>query len=305
MATTDEAEQKLPTSISDIQNAVETAGAEDESVTDDEDQVEETGQEAEADENAGEESTDESDEDTSEEKSEEQSSDETKEEESKPADKSGYRYSQFTGDGKPETYISNLEEAYTKSSSEGVRLNQELQQAKRQVDAIMGAAGRDADLSAKLHAALTGAPAPASGSPAQGESDAMKNPFLVNAESEWRQASEKEAQEFMDANPEVVSDPKLNAEVKELMEVFSAREYQKNGRLMTAGEAMTAAYRYLGLEDKRNKNDAVQDTKKAVAPTRPQGARKPPKTASGFTDLQLALGEQMGVSKEKLEKFAK
>lgn len=309
MANTDEAEDKAPTSVHDIRSAVETAGAEDESVTEDDEREDSVEDEAEADKDAGEDSPkDGAEEEDSEDKTEEDESqgDKPEGDDSKPTDKSERRYSQFAGDGKPETYISNLEEAYSKSSAEGLRLNQELKQSKNQLDGIMRAVGKDPDLANKLHAALTGSSAPAGDSSDKGGSDATKSPFLVDAESQWREKSEKEAQEFMDANPEVVSDPKINADVKHYMEVFSADEYNRNGRLMTAGEAMAKAYKYLGLEDKRETRKGVSDAKKAVAPTRPQGARKPaPKTAAGFTDSQLAIADQMGYSKEKLEKFAK
>lgn len=310
MANTDEADDKKLTGVHDIQSAVETAGAEDESVHEDGDDEQDLDNTAEADEAEGEKSTEGADteEEDSEGKTDEDESegDESEADDSKPTDKSERRFAQLAGDGKPETYITNLEKAYSESSAEALRLNQELKQSKNQLDGIMRAVGTDTELANKLHAALTGSPAPAGDSSDKGGSDATKSPFLVDAESQWREKSEKEAQEFMDANPEVVSDPKINADVKHYMEVFSADEYNRNGRLMTAGEAMAKAYKYLGLEDKRETRKGVSDAKKAVAPTRPQGARKPaPKTAAGFTDSQLAIADQMGYSKEKLEKFAK
>lgn len=306
MANTDEAKETTPTSVSDIQNAVETAGSEDESVDNDQEQVEEKDHKAEAGDNAGEESTDEAtEEESTEGKSEEdESKSESEEDESKPSDKkdSEYRFSQFAGDGKPETYISNLEKAYKESSAQGVRLNQELKQAQSRVDSIMRAVGGDPDLAEKLHKILSGDTSAATSA----QSSQTKDPFLVNAETQWRTQSEKEAQEFIDANPEVVSNPDLNSEVKHWMEIISHDEYNRNGRLMTAGEAMAKAYKYLGHEDKREQRKSMNDAKKAAASTRPQGSRKPaPKTGGEFTDSQLAFAEQMGFSKDKLEKFAK
>lgn len=304
MATTDDAEDKKVTTAHDIRNAVETAGSADESVNEDDEVVEEQDDtKAEADESKGDDSTDEdTDEDSDDE--EDESKKQSEDDDSKPKDKSEYRFSQFAGDGKPETYIKNLEEGYKNSSAEAIRLNTELKQANSRFENMVKIIKSDPELDKRMEAAYSGNKDGGNGGTAP-QSNASSDPFLVNAATEWREQSEKSAQEFIDANPEVVSDPKINAEVKEWMETISAKHYDSTGKLMTAGEAMSRAYRVLGYEDKREQRKSMSDAKKAAAPTRPQGSRKPAKTASDFTESQLDLAAQMGLSKEKLEKFAK
>lgn len=305
MATTEDTEEKkTPTTSTDIRTAVETAGSADESVQD-EDEEQEDDSKVEAGDESGEDDGGEGgeeDDSKSGKSDDDESKDDTKPKKSDEGAKSEYRFTQFAGDGTPESYISNLEKAYENSSAEGIANHQKFQQAERRINAVMDAVRGDKDLADKLHAALTGSPSAAS---PKGEAAPTTDPFLVNAKNEWERKSTEEAQEFIDANPEVVSNPEINAEVKKWMEVFSNQEYTDKGRLMTAGEAMSKAYKYLGYEDKRDAKKSLSDAKAAVAPTRPQGSRKPAKTASDFTDSQLKMGEMLGLSKEKLDKFGK
>lgn len=307
MANTEEEEAKTMTTSTDIRTAVETSKGADESDEElDEEQEDDAKSEAEDDsdkggEGDGGEEEDDSD-DSKKSEDEDDSKDDSKDDKADADKDSGYRYTQFVGDGKPETYISNLEKAYENSSAEGINLNQKLKQATNRVDAIVAAAKADPELAEKLTAVLSGTPSDAA---PKGEAAPTTDPFLVDAKTKWEQQSTKEAEEFIAANPEVVSNPTIKADVQHWMEVFSREEYKTNGRLMTAGEAMKLAYNRLGLEDKREARKSLSDAKKAVAPTRPQGSRKPVSTASDFTDTQVDLAKKMGVSKEKLDKYAK
>lgn len=305
MTKTEEEEAKTPTTSTDIRTAVETAGSADESVNDDDDEQEDLDESEAEDSKAGDKSDkggEDEEEDDSGKTDEEESDESTEDDKSKSDKKSEYRFTQFAGDGKPESYISNLEKAYENSSAEGINLNQKLGEVTRRFEAIKQAVNADPDLAAKLKDALTGETSTATG---KTDATATDDPFLVDAKTKWEETSTKEAEAFIAANPEVVSDPKLNAEVKKWMEVFSREEYNNNGKLMTAGEAMAKAYTYLGLEDKRETKKSLSGAKKAVATTRPQGSRKPAKTGSDFTDSQLNFAANMGVSKEKLDKFGK
>lgn len=304
MAKSEEEEAKASTTSTDIRTAVETAGSADESAGDDEDEQEEDANSEAEDEETGddEDSKDTEDEDESAKTDKDESKGDSDKDESKGAKDSEYRFTQFAGDGKAETYIGNLEKAYENSSAEGIRLNNELQQSNRRFEAIKQAVTADPDLADKLKAALTGSPSSAA---PKGEAEPTTDPFLVNARTEWEKKSTEEAQEFINANPEVVSNPDVNKAVKHWMEVFSAEEYKNNGTLMTAGEAMSKAYKYLGYEDKREQRKSMGDTKKAAASSPAQGSRKPAKTATDFTDSQIKFGEALGLSREKLDKFGK
>lgn len=222
-------------------------------------------------------------------------------------DKPKYRFTQHVGDGKPETYIKNVEDAYLNSSSEALKLKDRAEQAENQVNAIKATANADPEFGKKLLSLLNDPDA----SGADGASDVPvkpvdANPFLKDAETKWTVESEKEAKEFSDANPEVILDPKINAEVKEWMRTISNQVYQKEGRLMKSGEAMEKAYKLLGYEDKRDKkNSLVDGLKDTAAPTRPQGGKKKsasPASSKQFSNLTLDLAGKMGISKERLAK---
>lgn len=308
MAQTDDAEDKPLTTSEDVRKAVETARAEDESdpwTPSDTGEGEDDAEAGAADGEASE--SDKSDADQGD--STDEADDTTDEEDSKPDAKPGaYRYNQFAGDGRPETYLANLEKAYENSSSEGIRLNQENSRFRRQLEAVQQAAGSDPELANKLHAALTGQkvdPATSADTNSQATTSPLANPFLVQQEREWQKKSEQEVDEIIKANPEVVSDENLNKRIRGHMEAISAQVWKDEQRLMTAGEAMEAAFRVLGIEDKRKVGKEVSDTKRAVAASKPAAPRKSPSTGADFTDLQLQFAAKAGLSKEKLEKFAK
>ena len=233
---------------------------------------------------------------------------------------SEFRLSQFKGEkGTSEEYIKNLEDGYLNSSQEALRIKDERDGFERQVSAIKAAAGKDPEFGEKLLGLLKDSGG-ASGDDSQGDggfgddkaTQSSNNPFLVNAETEWNQKNEASIKEFVDANPEVLTDPKINAEVKRWARVYTREVYDSEKRLMTTGEAMQMAYKQLGYDDKRNsQQDLVNGMKKNAAPTRPQGAKKKSggSKSSGntkqFSDLTLTLAEKMGMSKERLVKGTK
>lgn len=225
---------------------------------------------------------------------------------SKPNDQpKDRRFTQFAGDGNDETYISNLEKGYENSSKEAIRLNQELSQATGRVEAIMRAAATDPDLAAKLNAAVNGSSAGGSGDDAN-SANAAENPFVKNLQSEWQEKSEKEIADFIEANPEVATDPQISKDVKHWMNVFSNDAYNRTGRLMTGGEAMTLAYKHLGLENKLGKQNLADGAKKIATPTRSRGkAKKSTGSKPTFTADQIAMAQAMGKDEAWLVKNAK
>jgi len=220
-----------------------------------------------------------------------------------------FRFGQFKGDGTQESYIKNLEEGYKNSSQEAIRIKDEKDSYERQVNAIKEAATRDPEFGEKLLSLLKG-----NGGDSETTNsgqDSNGNPFLRDAETRWNQESEKEAKEFTDANPEVLIDPKINADVKKWMRVFSKQIFDDDGRLIKAGEAMEMAYRHLGLADKRKKTqDLVDGMKKKVDPTRTQKVKKT-KSSNGdkgskqFSNLTLDIASKMGISQDRMKKALK
>lgn len=229
---------------------------------------------------------------------------------------SDFRFSQFKGDGKQESYVKNLENGYDESSKEALRIKQERDAAisnagafERQVNAIKAAAEKDPEFGRKLLGLLEGSADSAkdlSGTSAVDKPADETNPFLKDAQTKWEQQSEKEAKEFVEANPEVVSDPDLNKQVKRWMKLFSEDIYKEEGRLATSGELMKLAYKHLGLEDKRkSKESLVNGMKKTAAPTRPQKKAVAKPQAKQFSDKTLSMAQKMGITKERLEKGVK
>ena len=215
---------------------------------------------------------------------------------SKPNDQpKDRRFTQFAGDGKDETYISNLEKGYENSSKEAIRLNQELSQATGRVEAIMRAAATDPDLAAKLNAAVNGSDAGGSGDDKNSNGSPADNPFVRNLQSEWQEKSEKEIAAFIEANPEVATDPQISADVKHWMNVFSNDAYNRTGRLMSGGEAMALAYKHLGLDNKLEKQNLADGAKKIAGTTRPRGkAKRSTGSKPTFTPDQIAMAQAMG-----------
>lgn len=224
---------------------------------------------------------------------------------------SDVKLSQFKGDGKRGSYTKNLEQGYIDKLAELDKVTDRADIAERQVAAIKEAARKDPEFGQKLVALLdvdgsggSGAGSDASnGNGGSGSDD--EDPFLTDAKTEWKAKNDKSTKEFVDANPEVLTDPKLNKQVKQLMRHFSNMELSENKRLMMGGEAMAKAYAYLGLTDKRKADQDLRDGMKGgAAPTRPQRPTKKPGKSSTkqFSDLTLDFASKMGISKERLVK---
>lgn len=228
---------------------------------------------------------------------------------------SEYRFSQFKGEkGTADEYIKNLEAGYLNSSQEAIKIRDERDGFERQVNAIKAAAGKDPEFGEKLLEYLNsgGGDTSKSGDDFSDKAtQSSNNPFLVHAETEWNEKNDQSVKEFADANPEVLTDPKINAEVKRWARVFTSEVYENEKRLITTGEAMEKAYKYLGYEDKRKSEQSLVDgMKKNAAPTRPQAAKKKSGSSKSgntkqFSDATLSYAEKMGISKERLMKSAK
>lgn len=305
----DESEEvTTPTGANDIRTAVETAGAEDEIVQDDEDQEEQVENSEEEDDKSKDDASDSDDsEDDENDSDDDEEKDEDKDKDDAPVER---KFKNLAADDDA-GYITNLERAYENSSAEGVRLSNELAATNRRVDAIIAAAQKDPDLAKRLNDVLDGSGVvTSSGKDGQqdGASDdqvsPIEDPFLVNAKTEWQEKSRQEVEDILAANPELLSDPKLNTQVKHWMEVFSQEELRNNKRLMSGGEAMLAAMRYLGVEDKRKKQDVANKAKSLAAPSKPTKSRTPKPQKATVSDAALDLASKMGVSRETVEKYA-
>lgn len=290
-----------------IQDAVETANAEDEKPKDDVDQDDQDDSEEDDAKNDGDDSGDSDDS----EEGDKPSDDDEEDDDKKPEDKAPVerKFKNLAADDDTQ-YITNIERAYENSSSEAIRLSNELATTTRRVDAIISAAQKDPDLAKKLNEVLdangvvtpsgTGEAAPTSNE----VPNALDDPFLVDSKTKWQEQSKQEVEDILAANPELLSDPSLNANVKHWMEVFSQEEYRTKKRLMSGGEAMVAAMKHLGIEDRRQKQDVANKAKDLAAPTRPTKARQPKASKTALPDAAYDFAAKMGVSRESVEKFA-
>lgn len=219
------------------------------------------------------------------------------------------KLSQFKGDGKRGSYTKNLEQGFIDQAQKLNEANDKTELLERQVTAIRQAATKDPEFGRKLVALLDvdgngNSGGSSQSSDASGGSLDAEDPFLVDAKTKWKADNDKSTKEFVDANPEVLTDPELNRNVKRLMKQFSEAELRDNKRLMMGGEAMEKAFAYLGLTDKRKANqDLVDGMKGGAAPTRPTRAKKATKSGNKqFSDLTLSFASKMGISQERLKK---
>lgn len=304
------------TGIADVRAAVESArAAQDESDDSDDEDSEDDSSDSDNDSEDGDDGAENSADDT--EESDDADGDEDgadEEDEDNPDDKkslSKVKYPQYAGDGKPATYISNLEKAHKESTTEAIGLRTELNTANGRVDAVMRAVASNPELSKALNEAVNkGSSGTGDGEgDGDGEKDgaaAVTNPFVKDLEAQWRDNSTKEIDTFIEANPEVASDPKIKADVQYWMGVFSNEHHKRTGRLLSGGEAMTQAYKHLGLENKLDKQTLAAGAKKTAAPTRPRGkAKKTTSQKPSFSADQIAMARAMGKDESWLSKNAK
>lgn len=303
---TDEAAEANDLSVSQrIQDAVETANAEDEKPETDEDQEDQD--------EADEEDEDDKDDDSSDDDSEDDKKSDDDEEEDKPESKEAKsaerKFKNLAAEDDAE-YIKNIERAYENSTAEALRINTELGAVGRRVDAIMEAAQKDPDLAKRLSAVLDAKGVAAQPGKeadpldASESSDSTDDPFLVDQKTRWQEQGRKEVEEIIDANPEIASDPELNRQVKHWMNLYSKEELRTNKRLLSAGEAMEMAMDHLKIKDKRVKQDVANATKGLAAPSKPTSSRKAKTKSKPLSDSAYKLAENLGVSKENVEKHA-
>lgn len=309
-------EVKTPTGEDDIRKAVETANAEDESLkkdkvndedANDDNDDDNQGDDAGSDDNAGDDSDDSDSDGKDADDEDEDEDDDAGDDKDKPGEKKDpetRRFNQFAGDGSTEAYLSNLEKGYENSSKEAIRLNTELGQATGRIDTIMRAVAADPELASKLGAVLKGdSDAGGTGTDENSDADMAQNPFVTDLKAQWTEKSVEEIQTFIEANPEVETDPTVKADVQKWMKIFSDQHYKDTGRLMTGGKAMAAAYKHLGLENKLEKQDLANGAKKLATPARSQGkAKKSNGSKPTFTSEQLEMARNMGKDEDWLAK---
>lgn len=309
---------KTPTGEDAIRQAVESSKNSDESQDDDDDASDDDGgDDGSDDDSSGSDDAgnddDGSDDDGDDSDDSDDDDGDDAESDDKKGSKSDRKFTQFKGDGTDKAYISNLEEGYKNSSAEALRLKGDLETASGRLDTFMRVVASSPELATAFNKALGDKGADGSGGDGSGDGknsgdSGLENPFVANLQAEWQQKSEQEIQEILDANPELLTDEDLKGKVQKWMGVFSA-EYRKenNGRLMSGGAAMLEAMKYLGVEDKRAKQDLANGAKKNLTPPRSRGnkAKKSGGQKPQFTADQIAMAKAMGRDEKWLATNAK
>jgi hypothetical protein len=310
---------QAPTGEDAIRQAVENSRNSDESQDDDDDASDDDDADDDSDDDSsGDDAAGDDDANSDDDGDDSDDSDDDDDDEAESGDKkdpkSGRKFSQFAGDGTDKAYISNLEEGYKNSSAEAIRLKGELETSTGRLDTFMRIIGNNPELATAFNKALGDAGDKGSGGGSGGSDDdsnskdaGLDNPFIKNMQSEWQEKSEAEIQEFIDANPEVVTDPQIAADVKHYMKLFSNDYYERTGKLMSGGDAMAKAYKHLGLEDKRGKQELANGAKKNLTPPRSRGnkAKKSGGQKPQFTADQIAMAKAMGRDEKWLAANAK
>ena len=306
------------TGVDDIRSAVEDSlkpddpdkNDDDSSDTDDDDDTSDN-DDSDDDDSKDDDSSDDDDSDDSDDDDSDDDSDDDDSDNDDDDSKSGRKFAQFVNkdDDTDEAYITNLEEGYSESSAESLRLKGELDTATARNEAIMKAIAKDSKLAEAFEKAL-GKDSKKGDDSKDDDSTPPEttDPFLKDAQTKWQKQNQSEAADFIKANPEMATDQDLRKEVTRLVRVFSQDHYKEKGELMTAGEAMRKAYAYLGKEDK-----SQEDSKAELAERMKRSGKSPKKgsskkknrksDSSSLTKSQIEMGAKFGYSKEKLEKL--
>lgn len=259
--------------------ATQDTSKEDE-VLDAEDSEVETSQEEDEltteDENDSNEETEDSDDDDSEDEDDDES--ETSDDDDPEFKK---RFTQFKGDSYEE-YVPELEKAYGNALGKLTRLTQEDKGKQAKIDAVMAAAAKDPEFAARLNDLM--------GDDAQ---EVTVEPAILKARQDMEATMEKEYNDFLDAHPELGSDPQLAEEVITLVKEFGATA-RKGGKIMGMGDALKKAWAYLDLDDNPSEKIVAKAKEVASKPKTGNNTKKPAKKTD-FTDEQLKVAKKWGV----------
>lgn len=247
------------------------------------------------DESEDEEVEDDTVEDDSEEESEEDSdsdedNEETDEDEDSDEPEFKKRYTRIKGET-PEEYIPNLETAYKNSSAEAVRLKQQNKEIQIQLDNIAALVANNPDLAEQIK---------------DGKVPNIKtDPALLKARQDMEDQNKKEYGDWVDAHPDLESDPELQKQVFDEIQDF-AEVASKKGRVLGMKEALTMAWTSLGLQVDSKEERVRMKAKDSAARGKSAGTGKSvKKDKTTFSEAQIKAGLQMGLGKSRQEVIKK
>ena len=200
------------------------------------------------------------------------------------------RFTQFKGDSL-EDYNKNLEEAYANSSTEATRLAAEVKELNKKVNTITGLVANDPELAEKL------------GTDYEQVAQQPLNPALAHTQQEWENKMKQEYDEFVGTHKELETDPTLAEKVNTRLAAIAKAIYAEEGRYVGMAEGLNLAWNTLGLSNKEEEvRMAAKDT---AAMSKPAGTSKKSGSKSEFTEAQLKVAKQLGLTEEQLRKHVK
>lgn len=274
--------KKSPDSTSDEESKNKSKGVDEETQDETEDDVEDT-------EDEDEEETDDESDDSDDEGEEDESEDDSDEEDAEDFKK---RFTQIKGDTSDE-YLKNLEDTYAKSGTEASKLSKENKDLKAVVDRIQEAIAKDP----KLAEALKGADVEAQ------KDTKPKDPVLAWAESERDRVWQKDYDKFLEAHPEIETDPELAEALNKKLAVIKRVTEEEEDRLVGMAEGLKAAWRLLGKDDTQEK--VRMAAKDSASKGKTVSSSKSDKSGKvKFTDSQIEMLMNLkGVDRNKAIKL--
>ncbi len=230
------------------------------------------------------------DEEIEEESEEEDSDDEETEDKDDSEEPFKKRYTQIKGET-PEEYLPNLEDAYKNSSTEAVRLKAKVDELQAQVDNITALVANNPELAEQIK---------------EGKAPAIQaDPALLKARQDMETQNKKEYGDFVDAHPELESDPELQKQVFDTIKDFADVAAKKN-RVLGMKEALTKAWLSLGLKDNSKDEEVRMKLKDSAARGKSAGtSKKSSAEKPNFSEAQINAGIQMGLGKTRQEVIKK
>jgi len=241
------------------------------------------------------------DDDSDDDDSDDDDEDESEEEDDKSkTSKSTYkpRLKQFFDDkGKPD--LKKYEEGYINSSKEAVRLNGELKAALEAhtesqnnfANLAQAIKKNDPELAKKLFDGdtlkeLERKPA----------ADAPKDPFTRDYEAKLRKQSKAEYDQFIELNPEAVTDPSKAEKIGAYLKLYGEwYKEQNDGEIPSMKEALEATYRHFGWDVAKEKKEKVATAAKKTAANRSSGGGKKVAKKSEVSKMEAVFAKKLGV----------
>lgn len=203
----------------------------------------------------------------------------------------------------------SIEDAYVESGKQAVQLNSDLRQSREDYTELLGAIKANPE-AAKLLFGEDGAKKlaensniPKGGTPGGNggnDVDLSSHPLFKHLEAQMNNASRKEYEEFVDAHPEAVTDPKKAELIGEFLKVHGEM-YRRthNGEIPSMKDSLEAAYRYHGWDTEIKSKEELATAAKKTAATRKNGGAKKTATKKEVSKGEEFFARKLGVTLKK------